>query len=161
VKKRRERVADGGQGRESDRGMDPAERETPGPDPPRLREFMERSAGRLLVEAVLGGSAGALLAVALGQEGLRGAFMMVGALAAPLALMLTPIRGAPTYRGVRYGLALSVLLTLAVSLTGPGRERPVDELILFALLFFALGALGHGVMAATLDRNAEDEGGSV
>jgi hypothetical protein len=139
--------------------MDRAEMGAPDPDPPRLREFMERSAGRLLMEAILGGSAGALLAVALGQEPLRGTFMMAGALAAPMALMLTPVRGAPAYRGIRYGLALSVLLTLAVSLTGPGRERPVDELILFAFLFFALGSLGHGVMAATVDREVDDEGG--
>ncbi len=149
----------GGRERESDGGMDRGRMEAPDSDPPRLREFMERSAGRLLMEAILGGSAGALLAGALGEEAVRGAFMLGGALAAPLALMLTPVRGAPAYRGVRYGLALSVLLTLAVSLTGPGRERPVDELILFAFLFFALGAVGHGVMAATVDRRSDDEGG--
>ncbi|TVR52663.1 MAG: hypothetical protein EA421_13175 [Gemmatimonadales bacterium] len=149
----------GGREQESDGGMDRGTMEVPDSDPPKLREFVERSAGRLLMEAILGGSAGAILAVALGQEELRGAFMVAGGLAAPLALMLTPVRGAPAYRGVRYGLALSVLLTLAVSLTGPGRERPVDELILFAFLFFALGAVGHGVMAATVDRRSDDEGG--
>lgn len=123
------------------------------PKPPGFREYVERSAGRLLMEAALGGSAGALLAVVLGQEGLRtGASMAAGAMAAPMALMLTPLRGSPAYRGARYGLALTVLLTLGVSMTGPGRDRPVDELIHFAFLFFAIGALGHGAMAATVDR---------
>lgn len=124
-----------------------------GGDPPPLRAFMERSPGRLLVEAVLGGTGGALLSVGLGHEELRGAFMVVGAIAAPLALMLTPVRGPIAYRAVRYGLALFVLLTLTVSMTGPGRERPIDELVLLGLLFFAVGALGHGAMAATVDRS--------
>jgi hypothetical protein len=132
------------------------DREGEVPPSPRLRDFMERSVGRLLLEAVLGGTAGAILSAALGQDELRGGFMAAGALAAPLALMLTPVRGSPAYRGVRYGLALSVLLTLLISMTGPGRARPVEELVLFGFLFFALGTLGHGVMAATVDRAPEE-----
>ncbi len=131
-------------------------REGEPPDPPRLRDFLERSWGRLFLEAALGGTAGAILAGALGQDELRSGFMVAGAVAAPLALMLTPLHGTPAYRGIRYGLALSVLLTLLVSMTGPGRERPVEELVLFGLLFLALGTVGHGVMAATLDREPEE-----
>ena len=151
-------MKEGPQGQESDPGMDGERLDETMPSPPSFQEYFERSAGRLLMEAALGGSAGALLAMVLGQEGFRtGASMVAGAMTAPLALMLTPLRGSPTYRGVRYGLALTVLLTLVVSLTGPGRERPVNELILFSFLFFALGALGHGAMAATVDRELDEE----
>ena len=38
----------------------------------------------------------------------------------------------------------------------PGRARPVEELLIFGVLFFTLGALGHGAMAATVDREPED-----
>jgi hypothetical protein len=128
--------------------------EREGGGPPPLRAFMERSPGRLLVEAALGGAGGALLSIGLGLAELRGAFMVAGAIAAPLALMLTPVRGSIIYRAVRYGLALFVLLTLTVSMSGPGRGRPIEELILFGLLFFAIGTLGHGAMAATVDRRS-------
>jgi hypothetical protein len=132
--------------------------EPPGeaPERPPLSAFLERSWGRLLAEGAVGGVVGAVLASVLGAEELRGHFALSGAVAAPAALMLTPVRGSVVYRALRYGLALAVLLTLVVSMTGPGRDRPVGELLLFGALFFGLGALGHGTMAATLDRSPED-----
>lgn len=129
-----------------------------GEDPPSLHTFMERSLGRLLVEGLVGTAAGALLSVALGAGDLRAGFMLLGAVSAPVALMLTPVRGPVAYRAVRYGLALFVLLTLVVSMTGPGRDRPIGELILYGFLFFAVGSLGHGLMAATVDRDTEGDG---
>lgn len=120
--------------------------------PPPLRDFMERDAWRLLLEAALGAGGGVLLAALLPAGQGRGAFFaLVGAVAAPLALLLTPTRGSVAYRGVRYGMALAVLLTLFVSFT-MGDAILLEELLAFGILVFGIGAVGHGAVAASLDR---------
>lgn len=109
---------------------------------------MERSAGRLLVEALVGASAGLLVGVPLGGSEVRWAFAAAGAVLAPLALLLTPDRGTPLRRGLRYGGALAILVMLLVSFTGPGRDRPVGELLGLGALAFVVGAAGHGLLSA-------------
>jgi len=122
-------------------------------DRPSLREFVERSARRLLLEATLGAAAGALLSTVLPRgEGRAFEFALVGAVAAPVALLLTPVLGSVKYRAVRYGLALSVILTLFLSFMAGGEGVLLEELLVFATLIFGIGALGHGVMLASLER---------
>lgn len=114
---------------------------------------MERSVSRLAVEAALGALGGALLATVLpGGGGRLLEFSVVGAVAAPLALLLTPGSGSVKYRSVRYGLALSVILTLLVSFVYGRQGMLVEELLAFGVVIFAIGAAGHAVMAATVDR---------
>jgi hypothetical protein len=122
------------------------------PPPPSMWSFVERSRGRILLEVILGASAGFILAGAFEYEALRWHFALAGGVAAPIALLLTPMRGGPWYRAVRYGGALAVLLTLVVSFAGQGRERPIDELLLWGVFFFFLGAMGHAAMVLTVDR---------
>jgi hypothetical protein len=112
---------------------------------------MDRSLGRLIVEGLLGASAGLLLSVPLAGPGVRWSFALAGAVLAPLALLLTPIEGTLLRRALRYGLALAVLATLLVSFTGPGRERPVGELVGLGVLFFGIGAVGHSFLARARD----------
>jgi hypothetical protein len=122
------------------------------PPPPPLQEFMERSVARLGVEAALGAAGGYVLATVLPQgEGRVLQFALVGGLAAPLALLLTPLTGSVRYRGARYGLALSVVVTLVVSFATGRHSLPVEELLAFGILIFGIGAVGHGVMATALD----------
>jgi hypothetical protein len=71
---------------------------------------------------------------------------LAGAILAPLSLLLTPSRGSRGVRALRYGLALAVLGALLLSFTGPGRDRPLDELLMGSAFFFALGAVGHGLV---------------
>lgn len=132
---------------------DPSGPELQPEDPPSMWSFMERSVGRLLTEAVLGATAGGVIAVALEVPELRTAFLATGAVAAPLALMLTPVHGAVWYRAFRYGVAVAVILTLIVSFTGMGLERPAGELVVYGALFLVLGTLAHTLMALTLDRD--------
>jgi hypothetical protein len=97
----------------------------------------------------VGGAAGWLLAGALGlPDTSRPGVAAAGALLAPLALLLTPVHGRLLVRAVRYGGALAVLGTLLVSFTGPGRERPVDELLGVGVLLLMVGAVGHGLFLA-------------
>jgi hypothetical protein len=127
----------------------------PEEEPPGLGEFLERSPARLLSEAALGGAAGVVLASVLpGGEGRELLFGVVGAVAATLSLMLTPVSGSASYRGLRYGLALAAVLTLFLSFAVGADRLPVEELLAYALLFFGIGALGHGFVAAALDRGA-------
>lgn len=123
----------------------------PDGDPaPAMREFMERGLWRLLLEGALGAGGGVLLASLVPEGEGRGAlFAAVGAVAAPLALLLTPTRGSVFVRGVRYGVALAVLLTLLVSFT-MGDAILLEELLAFGLFIFAIGAVGHAVVAASL-----------
>jgi len=128
------------------------------PSHPPMREFMERSLGRLAMEAVLGATGGMALSVALPQgEGRQLTFALVGAVAAPLALMLTPAEGPVARRAFRYGLALSVLLSILISFVVGADHLLLEELIAFGLLIFAIGFVGHGAVAMTLDRGAEGE----
>lgn len=138
---------------------DPSKPELQPADPPSMWSFMERSVGRLVTEAVLGATAGGVLAVALEEPELRTAFLVTGALVAPVALMLTPVHGPVWYRAVRYGVAVAVLLTLVVSFTGVGLERPAGELVVYGALFLVLGTLAHALMAVTLDRTGVPEAG--
>lgn len=125
----------------------------PEADQPRLRDFVERSAWRLLLEGVLGAGGGLVFASLLpAGQGRAALFAVVGAVAAPLALLLTPVGGGVVYRGVRYGAALAVLLTLFVSFAA-GEEILLEELLALGVLFFAVGGVGHGIMAATLGRH--------
>jgi hypothetical protein len=97
----------------------------------------------------VGAGAGWLLAGALvGTEDGRAGVALAGAVLAPLALLLTPLQGSIMVRSLRYGGALAVLGMLAVSFTGPGRERPVGELLAIGLLLLGIGAVGHGLLLA-------------
>ncbi|TVP55997.1 MAG: hypothetical protein EA351_09285 [Gemmatimonadales bacterium] len=122
------------------------------PPPPSIWSFAERGPGRMALEAALGGAAGYLLATPLGLEELRLSLALLGAVAAPLSLTLTPLEGPPAYRAMRYGMALAVILTLVVSFAGQGRERPIGELLYWGAFFFIIGAIAHGALALTLDR---------
>jgi hypothetical protein len=122
------------------------------PPPPPLSSFVERTPLRLLAEAGVGAGAGFLVAGALGMEGWRVA--AAGGILAPLALLLTPVSGGLVARAVRYGLALAVLGMLLVSFTGPGDERPVDELLGIGFLLLVVGGLGHGVFLGAVERRA-------
>jgi hypothetical protein len=127
-------------------------RDEPGeelPPPPPLSSFVEHSTGRLLVEAAVGASAAWILSFALGapDEGRLG-FLLAGAVVAPAALLLTPLRGALMVRALRYGGALAVVGMLFVSFTGPGRERPIDELLAIGIVLLGVGAVGHGLRIA-------------
>lgn len=112
-----------------------------------MSSFVERSLLRLLAEALVGGAGGWLLAGPLGiPDDARPAVALAGAFLAPLALLLTPLHGSTVTRAIRYGGAIAVLGTLLVSFTGPGRERPVDELLAFGLLLLGIGTVGHGLL---------------
>ena len=125
---------------------------------PPLWEFMERSLGRLATEAVLGATGGMALSVALPQgEGRQLTFALVGAVAAPLALMLTPAEGSVARRAFRYGLALSVLLSIFISFAVGADHLLLEELIAFGLLIFAIGFVGHGAVAMTLDQDTQGD----
>jgi len=115
-----------------------------------MSSFVERSPLRLLAEALVGGTAGWLLSGALGvPEASRSGFAVAGAVLAPLALVLTPLHGATMVRALRYGGALAVLGMLALSFTGPGRERPVSELLGLGILLLGIGTVGHGLLLVT------------
>lgn len=141
----------------SERPRPEGEESDAAPTAPPLRTFVERSPGRLLMEAALGAGAGAAFAAGLERADARLTLMLAGAVLAPLALLLTPVRGGAVRRGLRYGLAIAVLVTLVVSFTGPGRERPVAELLVLGLFAFGIGAVGHGAIAATIDRPADED----
>lgn len=103
---------------------------------------------------MVGGTAGWFLSGALGIDPAgRGGVAAAGAVLAPIALMLTPMRGGVGVLALRYGLSLAVLGMLLLSFTGPGRERPLEELLGVGLLLFLVGAAGHGILVAT-QRNA-------
>ncbi len=128
----------------------------PLPPPPPLWSFLEHSSARILVEAGVGAGAGWLLAGNLpgflvgdvARDAV--AWALAGAVLAPLALLLTPSRGGRSARALRYGLALAVLGTLLLSFTGPGRDRPLDELLLAAVFLGCVGAAGHGLFLLTV-----------
>jgi hypothetical protein len=105
----------------------------------------------------VGGAAGWFLAEALGVGASgRGWVAVAGAVVAPLALLLTPLHGSLMVRALRYGGAVAVLGTLVVSFTGPGRERPVGELLALGVLLLGVGTVGHGLLlAAGGDREGE------
>ncbi len=136
-----------------DRESDPDEREPASGDaePPdeewvSLSEFVERSLPRIFLEGVLGAIGGGALSVfATGSAGAT--WITVGALAAPIALLLTPVRGGIAYRALRYGVALAVLVMLIVSFT-LGREGVLLEELL--TLGASLLVVGAGVHAALL-----------
>jgi hypothetical protein len=126
---------------------------------PPLSAFLERSPGRLLLEAALGCAGGAALAATLPQaQGPAGVYIAVGAVSAPLALLLTPLRGSVAYRGIRYGLALAVIVTLIFSFVAGSDGLTLEELLALLLLLFAVGTVGHGAVALTLDRDEPEAG---
>ncbi len=117
------------------------------PPPPPMSAFVERGAVRLMAEAAVGAGVGWLLAGSLGLADVgRGTVALAGAGLAPLALLLTPLHGSIMVRALRYGGALAVLGMLLVSFTGPGRERPVEELLGIGVLLLGVGAVGHGIL---------------
>jgi hypothetical protein len=122
------------------------------PRPP-LRELLEWPVPRLLLEAVAGAAGGALLALALhGAQAPFAWFAGVGAVAAPVSLLLTPRKGGIPYRAFRYGLALSVVVTLAASFVAGPEGFPLDELLAFGMILFVLGWVAHAALASTVDR---------
>ncbi|CAN5813717.1 hypothetical protein BH23GEM11_BH23GEM11_07850 [soil metagenome] len=124
-----------------------------------MSSFVERSPLRLLAEAMVGGAAGWLLSGALGvPESSRTGFAVAGAVVAPLALLLTPLHGSTVVRALRYGGALSVLGMLALSFTGPGRERPVSELLGLGILLLGIGTVGHGLHLVTSGGDGGNDG---
>lgn len=135
-------------------GMSDRDPMDPGPDdsgeelppPPPLSSFAEHAPARLVVEAAVGASAAWILSFALGApEGGRLGFLLAGAVVAPAALLLTPLHGPVMVRALRYGGALAVVGMLLVSFTGPGRERPIDELLVIGILLLGVGSVGHGL----------------
>jgi hypothetical protein len=139
------------QAAESDPGSGPEVEAEPAPDPPELRDFLERSPARLLVEALLGAAAGTLLAGALRPEDAPTlAFAVAGSITAPLALLLTPISGPVPYRALRYGTALAVLGVLLVSFTAGLEGVRLEELVALGILLLGIGAVGHGAMVTFL-----------
>lgn len=128
----------------------------PEEEPPPLIEFLERSPGRLLLEAALGAVGGAVLAGALpGGAGREGLFAAVGGAAAVVSLMLTPVSGSVPYRALRYGIALSLTVTLIYSFAA-GTDLLVEQLLAIGIVVFGIGAVGHGLMAATLDSESRE-----
>jgi hypothetical protein len=126
-----------------------------GNDPPRppLQELLEWPLPRILLEVIVGAAGGALLAFALhGAEASFPGFAGVGAVSAPLSLLLTPRKGGIPYRAFRYGLALSVVVTLAASFVAGPEGFPLEELLAFGMILFVLGWLGHAVLAGTVDK---------
>lgn len=118
-----------------------------------IRELMEWSPARLFLEVLMGAGGGALLALALpGEEAGLALFAGMGAVAAPTALLLTPRKGGPAYRAFRYGLALSVVVTLVASFLAGAETLSLEELLAFGMILFAVGWLGHGALAVTVDR---------
>jgi len=107
---------------------------------------MERSFLSLGMEMAVGGAVGWIFG---GSEGLlpgsRAQVALAGAFLAPLTLLLTPVGGALWVRALRYGLSLAVLGTLLVSFTGPGHERPLEEVFRTGILLLILGTAGHGI----------------
>jgi len=125
------------------------------PRPP-LRELMERTPSRLALEAVVGAGGGAALSLALPDWGLGTAgFAVAGALAAPLALLLTPVHGSLPYRAVRYGMGLALPVTLVISFVAGSDGLLLEDLLVLAIFLFCIGAVGHGAVASALDRFEE------
>jgi hypothetical protein len=117
-----------------------------------MREFLERTPARLLAEAAVGAAGGGALSLAFPMAPLGpGGFALAGALAAPLALLLTPVSGSLTYRAFRYGLGLALPVTLAVSFIAGADGFLVEELLILGVLLFCIGAVGHGLVASALD----------
>jgi hypothetical protein len=122
------------------------------PRPP-LRELVEWSFPRILLEVILGATGGALLPFAIHSA--QASFLLfagVGALSAPLSLLLTPRKGGIPYRAFRYGLALSVVVTLVASFVAGPEAFPLEELLAFGMILFILGWLAHAALAGTVDR---------
>jgi hypothetical protein len=129
------------------------------PPPPSALDFLEWPLHRIALEVILGAGGGFLLSRVLpGGEEAAALFVAVGAAAAPVALLLTPRRGSPGYRAIRYGLALAVVVTLVASFVAGPEALLLEELLGLALLILAVGTAGHGALAATVDRvpGAED-----
>jgi len=96
----------GDSGMIDDPERDPVQEELPRPT---LGDLMERTPTRLLVESAVGAGGGAILSGAfpLGTEMGTLGFALSGAVAAPVALLLTPTAGSLAYRAIRYGLGLA------------------------------------------------------
>ncbi len=122
--------------------------------------LVERSIPRIFVEGVVGAVGGAILGTVLTDPGAAVAhWVTIGALAAPTALLLTPLRGSVSYRATRYGLALSVLVMLLISFL-MGREGVfLTDLLALGALVLGVGAAGHGVMILALERGRGDPRG--
>jgi hypothetical protein len=136
------------------------------PPPPPLSHFVEYGALRILGESGLGAALGGILlpwipgfgtsggnvALEPGQAGLllggvipfEVAGAVVGAVLAPIALLLTPQQGSRGLRAFRYGMALAVAGMLLASFLGPGRERPLSELLLLGGVLLGVGSMIHG-----------------
>jgi hypothetical protein len=137
---------------EPDAGEPGERREDDLPRPP-LRELLEWPLPRILLEVLLGATGGALLAFALhGAEAAFVLFAGVGAVSAPISLLLTPRKGGIPYRAFRYGLALSVVVTLVASFVAGPEGFPLEELLAFGMILFLLGWVGHAALAGTVDR---------
>jgi hypothetical protein len=129
---------------------DPVQEELPRPT---LGELMERTPARLLVESAVGAGGGAILSgvFPLGTEMGTLGFALSGALAAPVALLLTPLAGSLAYRAVRYGLGLALPIVLVVSFVGGTEQILVEDLLILGTILFGIGAVGHGAMGRVLD----------
>lgn len=114
---------------------------------------MERTPTRLLVESAVGAGGGLILSGVLSASTQMGSlgFALSGALAAPVALLLTPIAGSLAYRAVRYGLGLALPVVLVVSFVGGTDRILVEDLLILGVVLFCIGAVGHGAMSRALD----------
>lgn len=114
---------------------------------------MERTPSRLLLEAVVGAGGGMALSLALPDWGMGAAgFALAGALAAPVALLLTPVHGSLAYRAIRYGLGLALPVILVTSFVVGAEGLLLEDLLVLGLFLFCIGAVGHGAVAGALDR---------
>jgi len=138
------------------------------PPPPPLREFLEHTPGQILREGLVGAIAGGLVVPRLPGMGGDGGpawaepvlaalpvevslgGMVAGAVLAPVALLLTPLDRSRSVRALRYAGALAVSGMLLASFLGPGRERPLSELLAIGAILFVIGGVGHAFRVSAL-----------
>lgn len=114
---------------------------------------MERTPSRLALEAVVGAGGGMALSLALPDWGMGPTgFAVAGALAAPVALLLTPVHGSLVYRAIRYGMGLALPVILVTSFVVGAEGLLLEDLLVLGLFLFCIGAVGHGTVAGVMDR---------
>lgn len=118
-----------------------------------MESALEHSPGRILLEVLVGGFGGALVARVLPEVGVgMRFFVLLGAFAAPVALLLTPTQRSLAYRAVRYGVVLAVVVSLIVSFAFGADGISGAGLFSVAVLVFAIGVVGHALMLAATPR---------
>ncbi len=84
---------------------------------------------------------------------------LVGAVALPVALLMTPVHGSRGVRAFRFGLSLAVLLTLTSSFVTPEELRTLEGFVFDFFQFLIGGALFFFIVEPRgRDPEAEDAG---